>query len=285
MKFKRHKDDFKFISEIGKGGFSTVYKAIDINGLILNKNDILAIKIIDKTEVPQQVIKSELDIFLTLNTSVNYNDNIIKIYDYFEEDKLLYICMEYLNGTDLFNYVCDKSNIYNDSNIRNMLIQMINAIKFLHSKNISHGDIKLENFLKVDDRIVLIDFGLSYIGDHIIHAKKGTAMYVAPEMVFNVDKYGYDGKKTDMWALGTVLYILKYKAYPFLGRSLSGIPEHFNSEYERQSYSGDEIHHPAKYRNNEFIPIINGLICKNQDKRLCIEDLEKCFYNINIYKN
>ena len=265
------KKDFKFIKEIGKGSFSKVYKAIDLQGKIVNKNELLAIKVIDKLNVDINVINSEKKIFKLINNSNSNNKNIIKIYEYFEEDDYLFICMEYINGYELLNYV---NFINTDEDIKNIISQMINAVQFLHEKNISHGDIKLENFLITDKkRIILIDFGLSTIGTNPIFIKKGTAMYAAPEMVIIDQKGRYNGKKIDMWALGTVIYILKYKTYPFLRRSLGGIPNSFKNHYEKLAYLDDNIHHPKKFRGNPFIPIINGLICKDVNKRFNINEI------------
>ena len=264
------KENFKFIKEIGRGGFSTVYKVIDYEGLVSNKGDILAIKIIDKKNINMDVLDTEISIFNLIKKHDNIN--IVKLYSYFEEDGYLFIIMEYINGLEMLDYV-SYSNNSDDDTIKNIIKQMSNAIKFLHDRDITHGDIKLENFLITKKhRIVLIDFGLSTVGNNPIFRKKGTAMYAAPELIFLDSETGYIGKKIDMWALGTVIYILKYKNYPFLGRSLRGLPNIFINEYDKLAYINDQIHHPLKFKGNPFIPIINGLIRKDVDKRLSTEE-------------
>lgn len=263
-------NNFTLIEKIGEGGFSEVYKAKDNTGKYVAKNDFLAIKILNLYS-NSNVIDNEKNICMKLNDIDN--NNIIKFYDYLEYDNKLYIYMEYINGIELFDYITDTNNVLTDNEIKQIIIQMINALNFLHAEDISHGDIKLENFMITsDNQIILIDFGLCNFTNKELYEKKGTAMYAAPELVC-IDDKGYDGKKIDMWALGTVIYILKYKSYPFLGRSLSIIPEKFKSESDKSHYLSDNVHHPLKYKNNPFVSIIDGLICKDINKRLDITKL------------
>lgn len=88
----------------------------------------------------------------------------------------------------------------------------------MHSKNICHRDIKLENILLDDSNAVpkLIDFGFStcFSLEKKVKMFCGTPSYMAPEIVTRVE---YRGDKADVWALGVVLFTLLQGYFPFKG--------------------------------------------------------------------
>jgi len=91
---------------------------------------------------------------------------------------------------------------------------------YLHSINVTHRDIKLENIILSEDLkyIKLIDFGFSIC---ILPHKKlkiycGTPSYMAPEIVW---KREYYGPPTDIWAAGVLLYTMLEGIFPFRGSS------------------------------------------------------------------
>ena len=89
--------------------------------------------------------------------------NITKILEYFESEKYYLIIMEYINGGNLFSFVKKRRKL-NEKLAKFLFYQIINGIKYLHSKNIVHRDIKLENILiDVNNNIKICDFGISKI--------------------------------------------------------------------------------------------------------------------------
>ena len=96
---------------------------------------------------------------------------------------------------------------------------LVSAIGYIHSNNIVHRDLKLENILLVNKDnpydLKIIDFGisgiLSNVGGEIIHA--GTMMYSPPEVVSKTDLTS--NPKIDSWSLGIILFVLLTKEYPF----------------------------------------------------------------------
>ena len=93
------------------------------------------------------------------------------------------------------------------------------ALAHLHSNNIFHRDIKLDNILigrnsKGEIKIKLIDFGFSIWMDHIYKDKLycGTNIYMAPELLL---KRPYLPGPTDIWALGVIIYVLVCVKFPF----------------------------------------------------------------------
>jgi protein-serine/threonine kinase len=119
------------------------------------------------------------------------------------------------SGLDLFDRVEASPNGLAAFDIRSLIGQLADAVRFLHSNGIVHRDIKDENvILDGQGRCQLIDFGSSA---HWRPGKRwdtfsGTLHYASPE-ILRGDLYG--GKEQDVYALGTVLYVLLVGETPF----------------------------------------------------------------------
>ena len=111
----------------------------------------------------------------------------------------------------------DILNSYNSLNTKNLcesyLIQIMDAIEYLHENNIAHLDIKLENLIIHEGTVKLIDFGNACkITDKKCIVYGGTFDYLSPEVL---KKMPFDAKSADVWAFGVVLYNLVYNKPPW----------------------------------------------------------------------
>jgi serine/threonine protein kinase len=117
--------------------------------------------------------------------------------------------MELVSGGELFDRIVNKG-FYTEKDAKEIMADILGAIKYLHDQNIVHRDLKPENLLmgneKDDADIKLADFGLATVAekDNILKTSCGTLTYVAPE-ILRKEKYG---RPVDMWALGVITYIL-----------------------------------------------------------------------------
>jgi len=119
-----------------------------------------------------------------------------------------------------------KRSLFSELEASQILKQIVQALEYLHSLNVVHRDLKLENLLLKEKvlpdqplKVKIADFGLSklYSGS-MMHTACGTPFYVAPDilMAADDDEAGY-GPPVDMWAVGVLLYILLSGRLPFSG--------------------------------------------------------------------
>lgn len=131
----------------------------------------------------------------------------------------IYIILDYVKGTSLLTLSTERpKNIFKVNEVRRIFKQVTEALHYLHSRNICHRDIKLDNILIEDDTrmIKLIDYGFSVVvnGDRgRLKIFCGTPSYMAPEIVKRGESY--EGKPVDMWALGVLLYVMLSGGLPF----------------------------------------------------------------------
>ena len=102
---------------------------------------------------------------------------------------------------------------------------MLGAVDYIHTRGLCHRDLKLENIL-VDDQfnLRLIDFGMSkrldnLLNENLPNPKEGTKLYMAPEI--DREESVQDGTKSDVFALGCILFTMYFYAYPWQSSSTS----------------------------------------------------------------
>lgn len=124
--------------------------------------------------------------------------------------------MEYTGHASLYSYLKAKpGRKLKEDECKYIFKQIVEGISYLHSKNIIHRDIKLENLLLDENKTLkIIDFGFSVCvkSDQKINNFCGTPTYMAPEIVSKKD---YFGPPIDVWALGVLLYVLLCGTFPF----------------------------------------------------------------------
>lgn len=122
--------------------------------------------------------------------------------------------MEYAQGQELFD-ICQNQEL-DESTVKQIFLTIVQTVQWMHTHNIVHRDLKLENIIVdlASGDVKITDFGLARVidGDTLLSTRCGSEEYAAPEIV--QDKK-YDGRKTDTWALGIILYALLVGYLPF----------------------------------------------------------------------
>lgn len=142
---------------------------------------------------------------------------VVKFKEVLLTETHLGVVMEYVSGGELFNYV-QQHQSFNEAQARYFFQHLISGVEYLHRMRVVHRDLKLENAL-VDlngpsPQLKICDFGYSKSGlDSEPKTRIGTPAYISPEVYRGVKPY--DGKASDVWACGVVLYVMLAGRYPF----------------------------------------------------------------------
>lgn len=203
------KKQFEFICQLGNGAFGKVRLYRDI----YYKDMLYAIKTLKKEGIPKLMYNcliAEVKILSELD-----HPNIVKYYGTFEDAYYLHIVMEYLKGDNLNKIITLKD--YNELDEKEMCLiihQLLKALLFIHNKNIVHRDIKPENIVfgkkKDYSTLKLIDFGLATTTRNTHKNSCGSPYYMAPEII-----KGNFCKKTDIWSVGVIIYLMLTGKHPF----------------------------------------------------------------------
>ena len=254
---------YKILSNIGQGSYGNVYLAMNIY-----TNEKVAIKKIYKTtdEESESEIINEIEILKKLN-----HPDIVKVLEFYKTEQAYYIVSEYCSGGELFQ----KAETHlSETQIAVIFKQILSGISYLHSNNIVHRDLKLENILISDTEYVsltgeeyldikIIDFGNAEHYDKNFSTKSlvGSSYYIAPE-IFKKNC----GKESDLWSAGVILYMLIVGHPPFYGDSEKKILLSVKKGIYDKNYSR------WKNASNEVKDLIEKLLISDPRKRLSAKD-------------
>ncbi|XP_036037794.1 LOW QUALITY PROTEIN: sperm motility kinase-like [Onychomys torridus] len=195
--------EYKMMMTLGQGQFSEVKLAFHIPTV-----SCVAVKIC-RNQKYASLIKSEINIMKSLA-----HPNIIKLFHVVQTRETTYLVMEHASEGDLLHHVLELGSL-EESEARRLFTQILHAVQYCHDKFIIHRDIKADNIL-LDHRgnAKLCDFGISakVIPGQKLSGFCGTLNYCAPELF---GKEAYDGRTTDIWSLGVLLFFMVTGRFPF----------------------------------------------------------------------
>lgn len=171
----------------------------------------MAVKYIERGEKIDENVQREI-----INHRSLRHPNIVRFKEVILTPTHLAIVMEYASGGELFERICNAGR-FSEDEARFFFQQLISGVKYCHSMQVCHRDLKLENTLldgSPAPRLKICDFG--YSKSSLLHSQPkstvGTPAYIAPEVL---SKKEYDGKIADVWSCGVTLYVMLVGAYPF----------------------------------------------------------------------
>mmetsp|Transcript_4520 Transcript_4520/g.9083 ORF Transcript_4520/g.9083 Transcript_4520/m.9083 type:complete len:532 (-) Transcript_4520:16-1611(-) len=183
-----------------------------------------ALKAINKALVKNaEQFKEEMAIMKLLD-----HPNIVRLYETFEDEKLVYLVLELCTGGELFDRIVAEEK-FSEQAAAICVQQMLRAVNYMHQNYIMHRDLKPENWLLSSSTealqqadLKLIDFGLSkrFSPGEFATTKAGTPYYVAPEVLA-----GRYAEQSDVWSIGVIMYILLCGSPPFAGNDTVAVLE------------------------------------------------------------
>lgn len=273
---------------LGKGVFGEVFETTKIGqyGIFATKK--MNKKCFEKPEEEKRLI-NEINIL-----KYYHHPNLVGLIDLMKTDNNYYLIMEYCQGGDLNKclqkYTQKNKRPFSEEIVQHLMRQIITGLNYLHSKNVIHRDLKLDNILlfynsENDLRSMNIlkatakitDFGFAKIlKEEQTGTLIGTPLYMCPGMVAVLSHYTEDYKynqTADIWSLGVLCYEMIVGKCPFEGKDVMEL-------YNKIKEGNYEI---PTYFSHELASFIVSMLVKDENKRpSCKELLKHEFLNKNV---
>jgi tRNA A-37 threonylcarbamoyl transferase component Bud32 len=270
------KNFYEIKCQTGKGAFGVVKIGVNIK-----TGEKVAIKFIRKKELKEkdlEMLYREIDICKFLIRCEYTHPNIIKVHDVIEDNKYIYIVLEYLFGGSLNEYL--KSHAIDDREMKKMLEKISSGLNYLSNCGIVHRDLKPDNIvIEMNNRKItslkIIDFGLS----KIIGIKQkstascGSLLYMAPELLL---KQPYS-KNIDVWSLGIIMYYSLLGCFPFDIENGLRMNKYGNSNdfIKERIINGDLTFPDNSCIHPLLMKLIRRCLERNPDERIDMQEVVK----------
>ncbi|PPQ70460.1 hypothetical protein CVT26_013906 [Gymnopilus dilepis] len=263
---------YELVDKIGGGGFSSVYRAVNIE-----EHRVAACKIIklteETTEKERKTIEKEMRIHAALkheNVLEFLNAVIVELKHKETYVPGFYMLMELAGGGDLFDKIAADVGVSEDV-AQLYFTQLISGMHYIHSEGVCHRDLKPENLLlDAAGTLKISDFGLSSVfrlkesgKTRMLTERCGSLPYVAPEL--NSDK-AYHAEPIDVWGVGVILFTL------LAGNTPWDEPTANSPEFCR--YVSGEIFYEDPWNRipEEPLSLIRGMLTVDPDIRMTLQD-------------
>ncbi|PRP89366.1 putative 5-amp-activated protein kinase [Planoprotostelium fungivorum] len=244
---------------LGEGSFAKVKK-----GTHEDSGKKVALKFITHDADPQSDTVIRLRREITIQKSLHHPHiaRLLEVIEIAQNETCLVV--ELVEGKDLIDYIQDfPENRVPEREALKLFRQITSAVHHLHENGIVHRDIKLENVMvSHDGSCKLIDFGLAshWSMSQALKTPCGSSVYAAPEIL---TRRPYRGPKTDVWALGVLLYCIITGRIPWAGNNTT--EQLYNTLHGRWS--------TVECTSKSLSDLICGCLQPDQEARFGIYDV------------
>lgn len=258
--------EYKIGNKIGMGSYGVVYHAVHPYRKMQ-----YAIKCINKQKITlsgndktMEHLLTEIEVMSTIQSQ-----NIIRLYDIFQDQTNYYLVLDYCDSGDFVaflkkkgkNYLEEKEAIY-------FLKQLRDAFIVLRKHQVMHRDIKLENLFVNGTTLKLGDFGFSKKGNDTAHSILGSKFNMAPEILLSIGKTARYNYKCDLWSIGCVFYQMLFGKKFNQNSCGQGSLKHQIKSI--QQYKKEDLTFPRQVSENTK-HLLKGLLTKDNTKRMSFE--------------
>ena len=282
-------DNLTLTKSLGKGAFGEVFLT-QIDG----KSGFYATKRLDRAYCEREDNIKRLSNEIKVMQKIHH-PNIVSLIDLKKTKSHHYLVMEFCNGGDLTGclrkYMAKYNRPFSEEIVQYLMIQIVRGLDALHSRNIMHRDLKLDNILvcfnsendknglnmmKAIAKITDFGFATQLNRNQLAHTVLGTPTNMDPSLLNNMEQRtrneGYD-QKADIWSLGTLCYEMLVGRTPFGGRSMQDL-------YNKVKIGTYPL--PTNL-SKEVVFFIEAMLQKEPSKRLgCKELLQHPFLTRNV---
>jgi formylglycine-generating enzyme required for sulfatase activity/tRNA A-37 threonylcarbamoyl transferase component Bud32 len=206
---------YRIVELLGRGSFGKTYLAEDIDKL----NERCVVKQLAPKDQATWAINKSVELFKQEAKQLQHlggHSQIPSLFAYFEEEKYLYLVQQFIDGDNLLKLWREQGD-WQESQVRQMLLELLPVLEFIHEQKIVHRDIKPENIMRrsSDGLLVLIDFGVSKQLSGTVMSKPGTQIgsfgYAPLEQMEGGEAY----PASDLFSLGATAFHLLTGLYPY----------------------------------------------------------------------
>jgi tRNA A-37 threonylcarbamoyl transferase component Bud32 len=209
--------DYELLELVGEGRMGQVYQALQPR-----LERVVAVKIIRPELVADERSRERFRREMRIAASIDH-PSIIPVYEVDEEDGALFAAMRWVDGTDVGRLIAERGRL-DPTQATRILARVASALEAAHGVGLFHRDLKPSNILLEGDRVYLTDFGLASVSESLrgeqLSALVGSVEYAAPELLDDAPP----DSRTDVYALGCVLYEMLTGSVPFPPESLAVAP-------------------------------------------------------------
>ena len=211
---------YEILEELGRGAMGVVFLGFD---------PVIGRRVAIKTLLPEGLSPQEFKEYKARFqrepqvAGILAHPNIITIHDFGEDDGVLYLVMEFLEGESLDRIVQERAGVLPLETILPLCDQLCSALDYAHQNNVVHRDLKPANiFILRSGWVKLTDFGIAKMMSLAMTQAGqvlGSPYYMSPEQIKGLQ---IDGR-SDIFSLGVILYELVTGEKPFLGHNITTI--------------------------------------------------------------
>ncbi|MCZ7542912.1 MAG: serine/threonine protein kinase [Anaerolineae bacterium] len=216
---RRWIDKYELLERLGRGWQGEVFRGFDPD-----RKQRVAIKLLRQENVRAHTTMAQFQDGIEAIAALQH-PNIARVFDFGLVDDVYFIVMELLEGPSVRDLLGERRGGLPQNEAVSILKQIAEALSYAHARGVIHGDVQPAHVIfAADDRLVLTDFSLAQaLGDPTL---TGTPAYLAPEQANGQPPTA----RSDLYALGVVLYEMVTGRLPFTGEDTQTILERHRTE-------------------------------------------------------